>query len=108
MQSSKIICLKSKHGEQEEGRGRCGRQQDMCWGYDRIRQETCGPADVESWLNGRPGNKDFSGKTKEGWMAGTTGLEPATSDVTDLRSGLVKSLTYLFFQQLEGAMVRHG
>ena len=40
-------------------------------------------------------------------MAGTTGLEPATSDVTDLRSGLVKSLTYLCFQRLEGVKARH-
>jgi hypothetical protein len=31
-------------------------------------------------------------------MAGTTGLEPATSDVTDLRSGLIKSWTYLCYQ----------
>jgi integrase len=41
-------------------------------------------------------------------LAGTTGLEPATSDVTDLRSGLIKSLTCLCFQQLEGVRVRHG
>jgi len=41
-------------------------------------------------------------------MAGTTGLEPATSDVTDLRPGLVKSLTCLGHQQLEGVTARHG
>jgi len=40
-------------------------------------------------------------------MAGTTGLEPATSDVTDLRSGLVKSLTCLCYQQIESVRVRH-
>ena len=33
-------------------------------------------------------------------MAGTTGLEPATSDVTDLRSGPIKSWTYLCFSSL--------
>ncbi len=38
----------------------------------------------------------------------TTGLEPATYDVTDLRSGLIKSWTYLCYQQLASAMVRHG
>src|SRR5690242_15514860 len=33
-------------------------------------------------------------------MAGTTGLEPATSDVTDLHSGPVKSLTCLCYLSL--------
>jgi hypothetical protein len=31
-------------------------------------------------------------------LAGTTGLEPATSDVTGLGSGLVISMIYLCFQ----------
>jgi Phage integrase family len=35
---------------------------------------------------------------KRGKVAGTTGLEPATSDVTDLRSGPIKSWTYLCYQ----------
>jgi RNAse (barnase) inhibitor barstar len=41
-------------------------------------------------------------------LAGTTGVEPATFDVTDSRSRLVKSLTYLCFQRLEGVKVRQG
>ena len=41
-------------------------------------------------------------------MAGTTGLEPATSDVTGLGSGLAQSTIYLCFQQLEGVMLGQG
>jgi hypothetical protein len=40
-------------------------------------------------------------------VAGTTGLEPATSDVTDLRSGLAKSWTYLCLHYVASANVRH-
>ena len=51
-----------------------------------------------------------SGTQRKGlWrVAGTTGLEPATSDVTGLRSGLATSMIYLCFQRLEGVTGRHG
>ena len=41
-------------------------------------------------------------------MAGTTGLEPATSDVTGLRSGSAESATYLCFQWSKGDKLRQG
>jgi hypothetical protein len=41
-------------------------------------------------------------------MAGTTGLEPATSDVTGLRSALAASTIYVLFQWVGSVKVRHG
>ena len=41
-------------------------------------------------------------------MAGTTGFEPATSDVTGLRSGSAESAIYLCFQRPKGDKLRHG
>ena len=41
-------------------------------------------------------------------LAGTTGLEPATSDVTGLRSGSAESATCLCFQRPKGDKLRHG
>jgi len=46
-------------------------------------------------------------KQSEG-MAGTTGLELATSGVTDLHSGPVKSWTYRCYEQLASAKLWHG
>ena len=48
----------------------------------------------------------FENKRKN--MAGTTGLEPATSDVTGLRSGPYLSMICLCLQQLKGGMVRQA
>jgi len=80
-------------------------------GRNPLSDQTLAPKTVAATVAPANRRRNFSPQTvskslKE--MAGTTGLEPATSDVTGLRSTPYPSTTCLCIQWLEGVMARQA